>query len=56
VWDSWMTEGGTWSIGAPGSGPGSAYAGAKCAFAANYVNNVDARLLSPPFTVAESDA
>lgn len=50
----WYSERGTWEIGTPTSGPGSAYAGENCAgtiLSNNYVTNVSTRLISPEFNV-----
>lgn len=50
----WSVDYGTWEVGKPTSGPGAAHTGANCAatvLAGNYANNVDTRLLTPPFTV-----
>ncbi len=53
----WYVEEGTWEIGNPGSGPGSAYGGLKCAATVlngNYVDGTyETRLSSPYFTVPE---
>ena len=46
----WTVIGGTWEIGIPSSGPGSAYNGINCAATVldgNYSNNISARLISP---------
>ena len=49
---------GTWEVGKPTSGPGAVPApGTNCAatvLAGNYANNVDSRLISPPFLVPAS--
>ena len=53
----WSVDGGTWEIGKPASGPGSAHTGTNCAatvLAGNYANYVDTRLISPLFTVPDS--
>ncbi|MCK6620794.1 MAG: T9SS type A sorting domain-containing protein [Calditrichaceae bacterium] len=50
----WYASRGTWEVGMPTSGPGSAYMGQNCAatkLSDNYHANVDSRLISPPFTV-----
>jgi hypothetical protein len=50
----WAVEMGTWEVGKPASGPNAAHTGTNCAatiLAGNYVNNVDSRLISPPFAV-----
>ena len=49
----WSAEQGTWEVGQPTTGPGSAYNGTRCAatvLAGNYAASVDSRLLSPVFT------
>ncbi len=55
----WSVDAGTWEIGRPTSGPGAAYTGTNCAatvLAGNYGNNVDSRLISPPFVVPPSNS
>jgi hypothetical protein len=50
----WSVDFGTWEIGRPTSGPGVAHTGTNCAatvLAGTYGNNVDSRLISPPFAV-----
>lgn len=50
----WAAERGTWEVGEPTSGPGSAYAGQNCAathLSGNYAEPVDSRLISPLFRV-----
>jgi hypothetical protein len=50
----WSVGDGTWEIGKPTSGPNAAHTGTNCAatvLAGNYANNVDSRLISPPFAV-----
>ncbi len=50
----WSVEDGTWEIGKPTSGPNAAHTGTNCAatiLAGNYTNNVDSRLISPPFAI-----
>jgi hypothetical protein len=50
----WAVDTGTWEIGKPTSGPNAAHGGTNCAatiLAGNYPNNVDTRLISPPFLV-----
>jgi hypothetical protein len=50
----WSVESGTWQVGAPTSGPGSAHGGTNCAatvLAGNYASSVDSRLISPDFVV-----
>ena len=50
----WYPERGTWQIGVPASGPGSAFSGDNVAATIlddNYGTNVDSRLASPPFVV-----
>jgi len=50
----WSVDFGTWEIGKPTSGPNAAHTGTNCAatiLAGNYANNVDTRLISPPFAV-----
>ena len=62
TWESglgdWYVDKGTWEIGAPTSGPGSAYNGTKCAatvLGGNYDAKVSSRLISPSFTVPATD-
>ena len=54
----WSVDYGTWGVGKPTSGPGAAHSPAvNCAatvLAGNYANNVDSRLISPPFLVPSS--
>ena len=53
----WAVDAGTWEIGSPTSGPKATHTGANCAatvLAGNYANNVDSRLISPPFQVPAS--
>jgi len=53
----WAVDFGTWEIGQPTSGPKAAHTGTNCAatvLAGNYANNVDSRLISPPFLVPAS--
>ena len=55
--NDWAVDAGTWEIGIPASGPNAAHTGTNCAgtiLAGNYPNNVDSRLISPPFTVPNS--
>ncbi len=50
----WAVDFGTWEIGKPASGPNAAHTGTNCAatiLAGNYPNNVDSRLISPPYAV-----
>ncbi len=51
----WSVDAGTWEVGKPTSGPGAALAPAtNCAatvLAGGYANNVNSRLISPPFLV-----
>ncbi|MBN2602875.1 MAG: choice-of-anchor J domain-containing protein [Candidatus Thermoplasmatota archaeon] len=50
----WASERGTWEIGPPSSGPGSAYSEQNCAATnlnGNYAEPVDSRLISPSFVV-----
>jgi len=50
----WYADRGTWEVGVPLSGPGSAYSGENVAgtvLNGNYEENVDSRLISPPFKV-----
>jgi len=52
--DNWYCDFGSWEIGAPTSGPGSAYAGENCAATildGNYSDRCKSRLISPPITV-----
>jgi hypothetical protein len=53
----WSVDTGTWAVGKPTSGPGSAHGGTNCAgtiLTGNYGWNVDTRLISPAFTVGTS--
>ena len=54
-YDDWYVDYGTWEVGSPSSGPGSAHQGTNCVATnldGNYHNYVDStRLISPPFTV-----
>jgi hypothetical protein len=53
----WSVDYGTWEVGKPTSGPLAAHTGTNCAatvLAGNYANNVDSRLISPPFSVPAS--
>jgi len=55
--NDWAVDMGTWQIGKPTSGPNAAHGGANCAatiLAGNYTNNVNSRLISPPFLVPAS--
>jgi len=50
----WHGDRGTWEVGVPTSGPGSAYAGQNCAatvLAGNFPNSASTRLISPSFIV-----
>ena len=50
----WSAESGTWEVGKPSSGPGSAHSGTNCAatvLAGNYAAYSDSRFISPPFVV-----
>ena len=50
----WSVESGTWQVGVPTSGPGSAHGGTNCAataLAGNYASSVDSRLISSDFVV-----
>ena len=49
---------GTWQVGKPTGGPGTAYDGTNCAatgLAGSYNANVDSRLISPFFVVPTAD-
>ena len=53
----WSSERGTWQVGVPTSGPGSAFSGNNVAATildGDYGANVDSRLVSPPFVVPGS--
>ena len=57
-WESgigdWASERGTWEVGAPSSGPGSAHNGIQCAATVldgNYAEPVSSKLISPVYTV-----
>ena len=55
----WSVADGTWEIGKPTSGPNAAHTGTNCAatvLAGNYANNVDSRLISPPFVVPTNNS
>ena len=61
--NDWAVDAGTWEIGTPTAGPATnaagsrAHSGTNCAatiLAGNYPNNVDSRLISPPFAVPNS--
>jgi hypothetical protein len=50
----WSADRGTWEVGKPTSGPGSAFASTNCAatkLSGNYDEGVDSRLVSPVFIV-----
>jgi len=53
-YDDWYADYGTWEVGTPSSGPGSAYQGTNCLATkldGNYYDYVDStRMISPPFT------
>ena len=58
-WESgfrhWYVDYGTWEVGVPTSGPGSAYSGEQCVATlldSDYWNYTNTRLISPPFVVA----
>jgi len=51
-WDGWSASAGVWQVGAPASGPGSAYAGSSVAgtvLSGNYPASTTSRLVSPVF-------
>ena len=51
-WEDWYTDHGVWQVGAPTTGPGSAYEGSSAAgtnLGGNYPDNTDSRLISPAF-------
>ncbi len=51
---NWYVDNGTWEVGVPTSGPGSAYNGTKCAatvLAGNYPPNANTRLIRTSFTI-----
>jgi hypothetical protein len=51
---NWAVDRGTWEVGTPTSGPGSAHDGTNCAatvLAGNYDEGVSSRLVSPLFVV-----
>jgi hypothetical protein len=55
----WSVDFGTWQVGVPTSGPGSAYDGTNCAasvLGGNYASYVDSSLISPAFTVPASNS
>jgi len=50
----WSVDEGSWEVGVPISGPGSAYSGQNCVgtnLEGNYQEPADSRLVSPPFVV-----
>lgn len=50
----WYVDEGTWELGTPTGGPGSAHGGANCIgtnIGGNYQEPSDSRLISPPFVV-----
>lgn len=54
----WAAERGTWEVGKPTSGPGSALQGENCAatvLSGNYAEPVDSRLTCPPFVIPSAD-
>jgi RHS repeat-associated protein len=54
----WAVDYGTWQIGVPWNGPEYTPFGNNCASTgldANYVDNVNSRLISPAFTVSDAD-
>ena len=56
--DHWYADYGTWQVGAPTSGPMSAYNGQNCAatiLEGNYTDDKHSRLISPKFTVPDAD-
>ena len=59
-WGDWSSDGGTWEVGMPTSGPGGAHSGTNCTatvLGGNYLeragsaNGASSRLISPPFVV-----
>jgi hypothetical protein len=57
--NDWSVDFGTWQIGKPTSGPNAAHTGVNCAgtiLAGNYPNNVDSRLISPPFNISSTNS
>ena len=50
-WQGWSADNGAWQAGKPASGPGAAYDGTQCVFAAEYPLWTDSRLISPPVTL-----
>ncbi|HSO87675.1 MAG TPA: hypothetical protein VLQ91_14055, partial [Draconibacterium sp.] len=62
TWESglgdWYPDLGTWEVGTPSSGPGSAHTDQKCAATVlngNYHASVNSRLISPQFTVPSAN-
>ncbi len=52
--DHWYADYSIWQVGAPASGPGTAYTGEQCAATllnGNYTDDRDSRLISPSFKV-----
>jgi RHS repeat-associated protein len=52
----WSADMGAWQVGVPANGPGAAHSGNNCAavgLTADYANNLDTRLISPPFVVSD---
>ncbi|MBK8475320.1 MAG: choice-of-anchor J domain-containing protein [Opitutaceae bacterium] len=55
---NWTVSNGTWQIGMPTSGPGSAHGGTRVAgtvLDGNYTDNMSSRLVSPVLTVPSAD-
>jgi len=53
----WQVDHGTWQVGVPTSGPGSAHSGTNCGatvLTGNYASYVDSSLISPPFILPSS--
>ena len=58
-WEDWYTDHGVWQVGAPTTGPGSAYEGSSAAgtnLGGNYPDNTDSRLISPVFDLPDVGA
>jgi hypothetical protein len=54
----WSSETGTWEVGVPTSGPGSAHSGTNClatVLRGNYFDGLESRFVSPSFVVPNAD-
>ncbi len=52
-WNGWTASNGMWTVGTPaaGVGPGAAFDGSECAYAANYQTSDSSILQMPPITL-----